>query len=196
MPYLAALTDIQHVVDEIHGRPPTDIKILAIQYGSVTADITGGIRDTVELILDLVVRWRRENKKRLADLEAAQKEVEIKQKEIEVEQARVAMDSDAEQAADKARLAKAQADELELKNQQLQLELMKLTLEIVEQVKPDLPGEQKLLYAMKMVDSTRLIAMSPLELVDVEEIEAEPVGPAEAESKEDEAGQDDNEKDS
>ena len=168
MPYLEAVTNIQHVIDEIHGRPPTAINILAVRHGSIAVDITGGIRDTVELILDTVVPWRRENYRTFKQLETAQKEVEIQQKEVEIEQAKAKLVAEAEEAIHKARLVQAQVQKQELENQKMQIEIMRLALEMVGDVKPGLSQEERLLFAMKMLDPTRLIATSPLEIIGLE----------------------------
>lgn len=203
LPYISALIQIHHVIDEIHGRSPADIKILGIRYGSVSVDLTGGIRDTVELLLDTVVSWRRENKKKLADLELAEKETELRKKKVEVEQARAALPREAKQAEEaaertaaetlkleaeaqkveaEARLLNEQAQKQQLDNQKIQLEIMQLTLEMITRIAPDLPEEKRLLYAIKMVDPVRLIATSPLEIVEAKMVADEKGSPAEAEA--------------
>lgn len=142
-------------------------------------DITGGIRDTVELVLDQVVPWRKENKKKLAELAAKQKELELAQKEAEVVQARINVINEAKQAGDRGRLVQVQVKEQELKNQkvqlenqQMQLEMMQLALDMVERVNPEMEDRQKMLYAMKMIDPIRLVALSPLEIMEIDISEA------------------------
>lgn len=171
IPYVSALTALQHVIDEIHNRSPSQIKVLGIRYGSVSIDATDDIRETVELVLDIVVPWRRENKMRLFELETHQKELELKQKEVVVEQSKVALSNESTQSDDKTRLLRVQTHKQELENQKTQLKIMKLVLEIIDKVKTDLPEDRRLFYALKVLDPARILATSPLELTAVEMIE-------------------------
>lgn len=169
-PYLLSIEQLQHVIDKLNGRSPTDIRILAIRYGSISVDVTGGIRDTIELILNNIVPWRREHYKKMKELEVTQKGVEIKQKEVEIEQIKASVESEMIQANDKARLVQAQAQKQELENQKMQLEIIKLALEVAKQVRPNIPEEQHMLYAMRMLGPVDLLAKSPLEIVDLKTI--------------------------
>lgn len=45
---------------------------------------------------------------------------------------------------------------------------MQMTRELLSQAAPNLPEEERLLYALKLGDPTRLIAGSPLELIRVQ----------------------------
>lgn len=177
MPYINALITIQQVIDEIKGNESSDVEILAIRQGSIAIDLTGGIRDTVQLVLDLIVPWRRENQKQLAQLDVAVKENELKQKEAEVERARATLDADTEKATADAHKAQAEADllrqqerQLALANKKAELELFDLTLAMVDKIKPGLTDSERLYYATRFLDPTRLIATSPLELAGVEVI--------------------------
>jgi hypothetical protein len=177
LPFINAFTEIQHIIDEINGRSPTNIEILAIRKGSVTVDMTGGIRDTVELVLDLVVPYRRKTKKRQAELDVATKEIEVKQKEADLKKAQATLEADSEQAnvdVEKAQaevaLLRQQERELALKNKKQELELFELTLAMVDKIKKGLSDSERLYYATKLLDPTRLIATSPLELISAEPI--------------------------
>lgn len=64
-------------------------------------------------------------------------------------------------------MVRAQAEEQELKNQEMQLKMMQLALDMVEKVNPEMSAEQKMLYAVKIIDPTSLIAMSPLEITEI-----------------------------
>lgn len=177
LPFINAFTEIQNIIDEIKGRSPTNIEILAIRKGSVTVDITGGIRDTVELVMDLIVPYRRKTKKRQAELDVATKEIEVKQKEADLKKAQATLEADSEQAnvdVEKSQaevaLLRQQERELALKNKKQELELFELTLAMVDKIKDDLPDSERLYYATKLLDPTRLIATSPLELISAEPI--------------------------
>lgn len=186
MRYLNALISIQHIIDDALMRPSSHITILGIHYGSVKVDITGGIRETVELILDVIVPWRHRTARERAELGVREKEIELKQKEIETQRARAALKqakaqveveqaksgaeaerirAEAQKIAAEARLLQTQAEEQALSNQKIRLEIVKLALEMVDKKVPNLSEEQRLLMAMQMVGPVQQVATSPLELV-------------------------------
>jgi hypothetical protein len=168
LPYINAISELNSVIDEINGRSPTNIEILAIRKGSVTVDITGGIRDTFELIFDNIVPWRRENHKKLKQAEAEQKEADAKK-------AHATIEGETEKIEAEAELLRAQVEKQKLENQKTQLEIMKLTIDMLKQIAPNLTEERRLLYAMKLYDPVKLIALSPLELTDVKNIEGDEI---------------------
>lgn len=189
LPYVEALIEIQRVMDEIRGVSGNEVKVLGISQGSVTVDLTGGIRDSIELVRDMVVPWRRENQRKLAERALAEKELGLTQKRVEVAAAKAAVkraDGEAESEgkrteaeAEKLRAeagklraealtVEAQARQVALANQQTELELVGLALEMVRKIKPDVGEAELLMYAMKMVDPVRVIARSPLALVDAQ----------------------------
>lgn len=143
LPYLKGFIQIQGIIDEIRGFTSSPAEILAIRKGSVAVDITGGIRDTVELVLDNIVPWRRENHKKL-------KQAEAEQKEAEAQKAQATVEIETDKAKAEAELLRAQAEQQKLENQKSQLEIMKLTIDMLNQVAPNLTEERRLLYAMKL----------------------------------------------
>ena len=174
---------------EIWGEHGEDVRILGISQGSVTVDLTGGIRDSIELVRDSVVPWRRAHQRTLAEKELAEKELALKLKRVEVAEAKAAVEradgaaeneakrteaeaektrAEAEKLRAEALTVHAQARQMELANHRSELELMGLALEMVKKIKPDLSEAELLLYAMKLVDPVRVIATSPLELVDAQ----------------------------
>lgn len=177
IPYLDSFVIIKNTIDEIKGHVASPIEILAIRKGSVTVDITGGIRDTVELVMDLIVPYRRKTKKRQAELDVDAKAIEVKKKEVELKKAQATLETDTEQAnvdVEKGQvevaLLRQQERELALKNKKQELELFELTLAMVDKIKDDLPDSERLYYATKLLDPTRLIATSPLELISAQPI--------------------------
>lgn len=187
VPYLDAIISIQGVIDQITGNRSSEVRILGISYGSVNVDVTGGIKETVELLMDTLVPWRRENKRKLADLELSDRELELKKKRSEIELAKSNLKLENKQAEVEAQNAEAERTKLlaearkleaetrqqEIANQKSQLELLQLTLDMLKKTAPNLPEEQRLFYAMRLIDPTRVIATSPLELVSVQVVESE-----------------------
>lgn len=174
LPWIDAVIQMKHCLDEIRNCPPTDVRILAIRYSSVSIDLTGGIRDTIQLILDNIVPWRVKNEKERKRLNRRKQEMEIMQKEVEIGRAEAALEDEQQQSADRARLIKAQADRLELENRKLQLETDHLALDILGQIAPDLTPEQRLGYFKRMVEPTHLLATSSLELVSFRALDDKP----------------------
>lgn len=185
LPYLDSLFQIQHTLDTLAERLPSDLRILGIYQGSVTVDVTGGIRDTAELIRDEVTPWRRRVAKELAELAVKEKEIELKQKEIELNKAKATLKQDKAQAelervqleaaaaktaaeaqkiSAEAQLLQMQAAQQALSNQKIQLELATIMLNLLEQKAPNLGEEKRLLFAMQMMGPIQLIATSPLVL--------------------------------
>lgn len=182
IPYIDAFLQVQHILDEIKEREPTDIRILGIRYGSVTIDVTAGVRETIEIVLDMIVPWRRKNQRMLAELEVSEKEIDLKKKRHEIAIAKSTLRLETKQAEienikaeaehlkllAETRKIEAETRQQELANQKTQIEVLHLTLETISKTAPNLTDEQRLYYAMKLVDPTRLIATSPLELVNVQ----------------------------
>lgn len=173
LPYIRALITIQHIIDEIQGRPLSVISILAIRSGSVSLDLTGGIRDTVELVLDNVVPWRRENHKRLKQHEADLKAAEVDEKRAEVDQVRAKSEPDRRKAEADAELARAKAREQELLNLKLELELKELALQMARRLAPDRTTDEQLQLALRLYDPTHTLVASPLEVSSVEVLESQ-----------------------
>lgn len=179
LPYADALLTIHDIAAQINDQPTGTGRILAIRSGSVSLDLTGGIRDTVELILDNVVAWRRENHKRLKQHEADMKAAEAAVKQAEADQARAESEAQRSKAEAEAELARAKAREQELLNLKLELELKELALQMARRLAPDRTTDEQLQIALRLYDPTRTLVASPLEVSSVEFLESqseEPTG--------------------
>ena len=207
IPYIDALVKLQHVVDEMQNQPLTEVRLLGIYHGTVTVDLTGGLRDTANIVLDLIIPWRRQNQKKLAEIETIGKEFELKQKEVEIEQIKSIMLHEGEKAKDESLrseaesakilaeakkleadtlLIEAQARELAIKNRVAELKYMDLALAMIDKMKPNMSESERFYFAMKVVDPMRLLATSPLEIVNMELVDTDVPSPIDESSADEE----------
>ena len=144
-----------------------------------------GVKETIELLLEWVIPWKRQQAERREKLENAKRQSEIYKlnaetlekraqadrelanKTLDVAQARLTW-AQAEKTLADAELVRAQARKeiaiAERTEKELRLETIKLALSIVEKYGSNLRPEEKLDYAMKLLPRIEIIANSPLEL--------------------------------
>lgn len=142
VPYLAAIEDLQRIIDKINGKPTTKIEIEFIRkYNPYTVGMVGEGIKVIEFIRELIIPWRRENAKINAQLDIEKKESEIKLNKIEEE------------------------------NKKLQLiDLqMDLVIKFAEKIAPHLNEKDKMKTMIELLDPIKEIASSPLALESINE---------------------------
>lgn len=142
VPYLAAIEDLQRIIDKINGKPTTKIEIEFIRkYNPYTVGMVGEGIKVIEFIRELIIPWRRENAKINAQLDIEEKESEIKLNKIEEE------------------------------NKKLQLiDLqMDLVIKFAEKIAPHLNEKDKMKTMIELLDPIKEIASSPLALESINE---------------------------
>ena len=76
-PYLDAISAVQHIINEVLGRPIQDIKIREISQNSPISVSLEGAAEAVEAIKETVVPWRRKHVAQMAIFLEQEKQVEI-----------------------------------------------------------------------------------------------------------------------
>jgi pSer/pThr/pTyr-binding forkhead associated (FHA) protein len=148
LPYLAAIVEIQRLVDEILGRSPSEVLIKSIGYPFITVDLINTAQ-AIELIAAEVLPWR----------DAYVSDI-----------AKVMRDQEKPEAVDGpqkpglfgiGRRAKPDTKPLIEKLEQAQTHL---ALEIIARVNPDLPEETRDAFAQRMLLHIKALTFSNLVL--------------------------------
>jgi hypothetical protein len=90
VPTLEGLESLGRAASDASGLPYLG-RISSISQDSPVTISLSGLKDAVELALDWVIPWRRENAKRIAELERRRREAEIEKASIENRQLEVAL---------------------------------------------------------------------------------------------------------
>jgi len=170
-PYISALSTIQHIADDLHGYHRREIRIRVIKQESPLDINLEGASQAIDSLKEDVIPWRRRNAQKIAELRAKETEAEIDKKRAETIEIRAnATKESAEAERLRAEAAKVRAEcqkqEVEIEKARFELNGMKLklALEIVSKLKPDLPEDDKLLHALRMVKAIGTLGMSELEM--------------------------------
>lgn len=171
-PYLEAIEELQHVIDEIKGKEQESVRVLSIEQGSVNVNLQGA-GEAIEVVREDVVTWRRKHARNLAALAEREKQAKIdslnaERLEIEARAAREKAEVDRLQAAAWNLYEEAEAKRIENRRAELKLqeEQIEMVLGIITKLNPNLSEAQRLQYAMSMIPSIRELIESPLMLVD------------------------------
>lgn len=158
-PYVRAVAQIQGVIDRLTGQEGGEVRIAAMTRGSLDISFDGAAR-AIEVLLDTIVPWRRENAKTIAKLNEQEKQATVLKIQAEAE-------AESENAAAKAR---EEVRKLQLENEKLQVELhekrIDLALKVIDKLNPELPQAQKIGYVIQLLEPIKVITESPLQLVD------------------------------
>jgi hypothetical protein len=170
MPYINALAAMQEVCDEILNRDEKEVIVRNISYNSPIGISLEGAGDAIEAVKEDVIPWRRENAKKLAELQARKVEAEIKKNEAEAAEIRARSTkerAEAERIRAEAAKLKEEARKMKLENEKLELELtdkkLQLAFSIVAKLRPDIPGDQRFAYAVKMLPQINALVTSEIE---------------------------------
>ena len=170
VPYLNALETLQHVIDNLLGEPHENVLIKSLTRESPLSINLEGLSDALDAIKEELIPWRKKHAQKIAELRQHEAAADIKKKESEAMEIRArSTKSRAEAEKVKAEVLKLreEARRLEIENESLRFDFqgkkLRLALELVGNIQPDLPPEQRLVYATRMLASLETLAMSNLE---------------------------------
>lgn len=157
LPFLAAVADIQHVIDEIKGRQPRSITIQSITAGSI-AVVMNGVKEAIVNILKVIVPWRNSHISQLDELALAERRAEIEKKNAEalLIQAQAAKTNEERNAiAADAALRRQHAEELRLRyekmSQAFEREKMPKYIEFIDVIEPSTVAEDQLARLAQLI---------------------------------------------
>lgn len=127
-PYLVAMADIQYAADRLHQQDPSPIRISALIQNSPISVNVDGFAEIIKTILGLVVRWRREHERRLAELLVVEKQLDIEIKRAEI----VRIRAEAARTRSESRRLAAENEHYHLQIRRLQRENEQLRLLLQE----------------------------------------------------------------
>jgi acyl carrier protein len=170
-PYLNAISDIQHVIDEVCGRQPCAIRIQSIKQSSPISVNLNGTQEAIQLIKDTIVPWRRKHIEKMAHLLEKEKQAEIGSKKADIleKRAHAAKDqAEAEKIRAEAERQHEETEKMRLENEKLRLELhqakIQLALEVLAQIAPNLSEIEKITFIVKLLPPLDILAFSELEI--------------------------------
>ncbi len=160
IPYLQALADMQHVIDEARGRPPSEVAIKSISQASPVTVAVDGIADAYKALTEDLVPWKRDHAQEMAKLAEREKQVELALKEAESLERRAhaaTQEAEAEKLRAEATKLAEEARMIALENETRKLKLldekMLLAERIIEKTKPGLSKKRKGELVAKLLPS-------------------------------------------
>jgi len=175
-PYLSTIANVQHIIDEIEGRNPTKVRILAITHDLPTIASIEGVQKAVETINQTIVPWKQEITESMAQLLVQEKETKVRKAEAEVFDARARATKagfEQEQLLTEAAIYQAEAERLNWEHERSRLELqhqkIQLALDFVTQIEPDLPTPEAIAYVVRLLPALDHIIASPLQVCSARE---------------------------
>ncbi len=84
LPYLNAIAELQHFVNQFSEKPGCEIKIVSITQKRHIKVIMTGVTDLLSIIQKVIVPWRRKNRKKMEHQEQILAEAAIKNREAEI----------------------------------------------------------------------------------------------------------------
>lgn len=170
-PYLRTLTTIQHLIDEIEGKSPTRIEVLAITHDLPAIASVKGIHRAVEIINQTVVPWKKESAESMAQFLLKEKETAVRKAETEVLEARAWLAEDKleeEQLRTEVAIQRAEVEALRWQNEHQRLKLqhkkIDLALDFILQVNPDLSTQETIAYVVRLLPDLDHLIASPLQV--------------------------------
>lgn len=123
-PYLSAIADLQHIIDEMKERPLSQIHIRSIIQHSPIGVEMSDVGDTYKAIREDIQKWRKEHAKKLARLKEIKLQLELKEKQVEIKEREASITKDMQEAAKlsaEARLIEAEAEKIRAETKQRDL---------------------------------------------------------------------------
>jgi len=170
-PYLGAVAEIQHCIDDLEDKPQSQVRVVAIAYGSPVVATVEGIRDAATVIGQTVAPKRRYLEDLAGRLLLAEKEAAVERARIEVFEARSRLagntNGDEQPNADVASEI-AHLQRLELDRERLDAELQRnkiiLACDLIAWVCPDLSTAETIHYVIRLLPALDQLLSSPLQL--------------------------------
>src|SRR5258708_12655706 len=169
IPYLQALVHLQEIIARIEGNEWKEPNIVRITQGSFNVDING-TEKAVEILRELIEPWRRDHARQLAELQILEKKIAVERAEADLKRSRVTAEAEERKSKLNLEIRQLQATitQMELINEHhrvaIQKEKLELAIQIVEQVAPNLPEQEKLAYVMRILEPLDTLIYSPLQL--------------------------------
>ena len=170
-PYLLALEELQHIIDDIGGYEHQDVLIHSLTENSPITATVEGITEAAKLAQDYVIPWRRAHAEKMAALEEQEKTETIAAKQAEIAEgyARTQKERrEAERLSAEAAVKRAEAERIHLENAKLRLELkraeIQLAVEIMNTIGVHLSEVERAEYIQRLLPVLNLLTTSPLEL--------------------------------
>jgi transcriptional regulator with XRE-family HTH domain len=160
LPYLRAIQTIQNVADEIDAKVTRPLSLYRFEkYSPITIDIRGAAQ-AIELLLSVVVPWRREHSERMATYREKERVLEIRSLEIAVTQQQ-------EQAATQAERGQKELEKLALELKALTVALrhsqIDLAGRILTDIKPNMSEPEYARHLHQLIPGIEVLTESCLE---------------------------------
>lgn len=173
-PYLGAIFTVQHIIDEVLGRPIRDLRIREVSQHSPISVSLEGVADAVEVIRETVVPWRRKHVVQMAFFLEQEKQVEIESKKAEILEKRANAAKERAEAGKFAAEAKRQiqeAERIKLENDRLRLDLQRskieLAIEMINRIAPNISELDRISFLTKILQPLDVLVFSELEIREV-----------------------------
>jgi hypothetical protein len=156
-PYLAALADIQSVINEAQKKTDQEIYISLIKQSSPISVSLDGATEAVQVVREMVIPWRRKHAEKMACLAEQEKQIEIEKGKAAV----LVSHMDAAKAREEKK-------HLELENAKLQLELERAKIQhardLLDVFAPNLSEYERITLLIKLIPPLSEVISSKLEL--------------------------------
>lgn len=172
VPYIQSLESIENTVNKVKGER-SKIKIHSISHYSPVKASVSGIAQALKILEELIIPWKREYARNIADLKAEELRIsneKAKAEAMEIEARTLRENSEAERILQESRLTKAKAEQLELENEKNRFELKKRQAAIAARILNDLSTENmqlsepaRMAYIHDLIDPVKHIMESSVE---------------------------------
>lgn len=164
MPFIKAIEDLQHIINEVKGEQETEVLVRDIQQHSPVSVSMDGAAEAMQLVQETVVPWRRKHAEIMAQLAEREKLVEIEARKAEV----LASRANTEKTKVEAEKQRQEVEKMKLENEKLRLALarekIQLALEMLAVIRPEMNDVEKIQYAMELLRPLEVLTQSPLEI--------------------------------
>ncbi|MBN1661543.1 MAG: GAF domain-containing protein [Anaerolineae bacterium] len=170
-PYLRAVADIQHCIDELEGNPSSKLRVVAIRHDSPIVATVEGIRAAAAVIQQTVSPQRRLIDEMACRVLIAEKEAAAERARIEALEARSRLNGntggDEWRATDVARQV-AHLQQLQHECEQLGIELRRfkigLACDLIGWIAPHLDRAETVDYVVRILPALDQVLSSPLDV--------------------------------
>ena len=177
-PYLMAVSSIQKIINQINKSDENEVEIKSInKYNPLNVSLKGATQ-TVNLISENVIPWRRKHAKAMAKYFEIEKKVEIESKKADILNKRAnilktkaeteKLKTDAEVDRQKSEKLRLESEKQRLENEKENLDLhrskIQLALDFISQIAPNLQETEKITYLIQLLPQIDILITSELEL--------------------------------
>jgi signal transduction protein with GAF and PtsI domain len=170
-PYLSAVAEIQHCIDELKDKPASKVRILATTHDSPATATIEGVQEAAFAIRE-VISPQRGRLDELADhLLLAEKEVGAERARLEVLEARARVAGDAggngwsmPDFADRIAHLERLQKERESLRQELQTNKIQLACDLISRIAPPLSCSDTIYYVIRLLPALDQVLAIPLQL--------------------------------